>query len=567
MLIDAVSNKSNNNMFVFTSRVEPWPVENLPPAEDRSFKTTTIDPLYQLLFGNKVLGPDLSFVIKRIVWTSGVVYARYDHRDEKLFDKQFYVLTTANHVFKCIDNNDGKPSTIEPSLVQSTIFKTSDNYRWKYMYSLTSVANTRFGTVDYIPIVANVALSNSAVDGIDHIEVTTTGAGYSGSTSGKITSVVNTTVFQISSNSSIDNDYYNTSGFYITSGPASGALRTINDYIVNTSGRFVKVDSAISNVIALTTNYRIAPSVIIAGDGTGAQAVAIVNTSVISDSVFQFNVVSGGRGYANGEALVVANTGSNVAGGYIVTDANGTITSGIVTQSGSGFANSPKVTITTIGGSGGNVAAVIGGYPVIRIDVINPGSGYHHATASIVANSIFGVGATATPMISPTGGHGANAVFELGTHNLMISARYTYNSNAVHLLDTSYRTVGILLNPSDASNVSTLFAGNSFIQTLSLTTSPIVTWTEGNFVTGKTTGASGVVVGITNNNLVICGDQHFANTETIVNSNTGQTTTISAIVRSGDLYPGTGRVLYTNNIQANRRYADQAEIFKINIEY
>jgi hypothetical protein len=52
-------------------------------------------------------------VIKH-VWTSNTVYAQYDDT-VALKEENFYVVPSTRDVFKCIYNNGGLASTIEPT--------------------------------------------------------------------------------------------------------------------------------------------------------------------------------------------------------------------------------------------------------------------------------------------------------------------------------------------------------------------------------------------------------------------------------------------------------------------
>ena len=56
-------------------------------------------------------------------------------------------------VYKCIDNNGGAASTVEPTGNKSTsVFSTGDSYKWKYMYSLTADEQTNFLSTDFMHV-------------------------------------------------------------------------------------------------------------------------------------------------------------------------------------------------------------------------------------------------------------------------------------------------------------------------------------------------------------------------------------------------------------------------------
>lgn len=559
---------SNTSYYVFTAKTSAWPDDVDPPAEDSSIQSSAITPHHEMLFGIKIDQTDTSFVIPKIVWASNTVYSRYDHRDENLVNENYYVCTTGQHVYKCIDNNNSSPSTSEPQVIQTAPFVTDDGYMWKYMYSFDSVANTKFATSDYIPVVPNAAVTSAAVDGIDVISVEQRGAGYNAIHSGNVLSVVNTTVFQIDTTSSFNSDFYSKSAFYIDSGAGAGGLSQISSYVVNSSGHYVQTSSPITGVGSLVSSYQIAPYVSITGDGTGAKAIATVNTLISSTAVFDVKVIAPGTGYANNERLVfTSNVAPTVnASGYILTNNTGGITSVIIEISGSGYVAAPALTVNTVGGYDAQLQSIIGGYPLNAIEVIAPGSGYTRAKAEVIANSAFGAGSEIVPIIGPIGGHGANSVEELNSKHLMISTRYS-DIDANNRLSTTYRVIGLLRNPTQASNSAVLYESNSFNQVIQFTTTPTISWSVGSSFLGLSSGSQGIIAEIANGVVSTTGDQTFANNEVIRNTNTAETATITSIEQTGDLSPFSGCVLYTHNIVPNQRFADQIEVFKLAIEY
>jgi hypothetical protein len=103
-----------------------------------------------------------SFVLDNYTWTSGVVYNAYDDND--LNQTQFYVVNSTNQVFLCIQtakDTDGTKlgSTVQPTTTLATeydsirkSFRTSDNYIWRYLYTLTAASTNNFKTISYIPV-------------------------------------------------------------------------------------------------------------------------------------------------------------------------------------------------------------------------------------------------------------------------------------------------------------------------------------------------------------------------------------------------------------------------------
>ena len=180
-----------------TDASPPTPVEN-PQEEYRHFR--------DMLAAKKVTSSDISFVVPRRNWTTATVYDEYRHDYSStvtstssattLFDATFYVMTDDYRVYKCMFNNSGAASTVEPTGTGNTEFTTGDSYVWKYMYTMTTTQVQNFLTSDFMPVIDSLGtvscgsqctVSSNAVDGeIRHIKITTAGVGY---TNGTYTSV------------------------------------------------------------------------------------------------------------------------------------------------------------------------------------------------------------------------------------------------------------------------------------------------------------------------------------------------------------------------------------------
>ena len=99
-----------------------------------------------LLAAKRITTSDVSFAIPRRNWTTGTIYDYYRHDygnrvtggtttqsansgATNLFDATFYVLNSANNVYKCLDNNGNASSTVEPTGTSTSILTTGDGYK------------------------------------------------------------------------------------------------------------------------------------------------------------------------------------------------------------------------------------------------------------------------------------------------------------------------------------------------------------------------------------------------------------------------------------------------------
>ena len=148
-----------------------------------------------LLAAKRVTSSDVSYAIPRRNWATGTVYDYYRHDygnritgttttqtsdsgASTIWDSTFYVLSSANHVYKCLDNNSGANSTVEPTGTSTSILSTADGYKWKYMYSLTAAQQTNFLSTDFMAVATDATVSSAATDGaINIVKIKSAGTG------------------------------------------------------------------------------------------------------------------------------------------------------------------------------------------------------------------------------------------------------------------------------------------------------------------------------------------------------------------------------------------------------
>ena len=125
------------------------------------------------------------------------------------------------------------------------------------------------------------------------------------------------------------------------------------------------------------------------GGGTGATAEVEVNGSLTG-----FTVTSGGSGYTESPLVsIVGGGGSGATAQAIIT--GGRVTRILVEQPGSGYTSQPSVSVTGGGGTGAEATAQVRG-PISKVKVTNFGSGYT-SLPEVKVNS--GEGALAQPIV------------------------------------------------------------------------------------------------------------------------------------------------------------------------
>lgn len=231
-----------------------------------------------------------------------------------------------------------------------------------------------------------------------------------------------------------------------------------------------------------------------------------------------------------------------------------------VTAGGSGYGSAPAVTITG-DGTGATANSTITAGVVTAVTITNPGTGYTRAQVAFASGA-----AAATAVISPKGGHGSNAVEELGGKYIMLNVRLDGTESNTFSTANEFRQVGIVRDPY-LYGTTTRAVASSFRQSFQYQLSSISgTFTLDETVTSGSNTAS--VVEFTTPNLftTLPLNRPFANTANVAGGTSSASGTIAAITTPG-LQPYTGDIIYVENRVPISRAADQIEDVKLIIQF
>ena len=231
-----------------------------------------------------------------------------------------------------------------------------------------------------------------------------------------------------------------------------------------------------------------------------------------------------------------------------------------VTAGGSGYATAPAVTITG-DGTGATANSTITANVVTAVTITNAGTGYTRASVTFASGA-----AAATAIISPKGGHGSNAVEELGGKFIMLNVRLDGTESNTFSTANEFRQVGIIRDPY-LYGTTTRAVASSFRQSFKYQLSSISgTFTLDETITSGSNTASAVE--FTTPNLFTTLPVHlpFANTTSVTGGTSGATGTIAAITTPG-LQPYSGDIIYVENRVPISRADDQIEDVKLIIQF
>lgn len=579
-----------------------------------------------IMFAQNLSAADVCFMISRRDWEPGIVYDQYDdaygsvnindpsYNTEfndyqvvappvysatsgatSLASATFYAMTDEYNVYKCLDNNNGEPSTVKPTSQATTIENTNDGYKWKFMFQVQAADVTKFLDAQYIPVRKVTGLPQFDVNGqIDSLLITQGGTNYTG-----IPDIV-------------------------INGDGIDALATA----LIEGG--VLTDIVIDNI---GSGYSFAVVEIVGGKGIKA----VLTPVIVGEQITDLTITNAGTSYIS-DPIITISGGGGLGATATATVSGGAITSISITSAGSGYTSTPTVTVT--GGKGVDAVVqvtlgVVDGAPeeqtqvestaiagtMGRIIVQNAGAEYVAGDVSVVITGD-GIGATAIPnvnaqgqitsitvtaagqdytyanisfggsidggavaraILSPLGGHGSDPIKELNCTTVGIAATLSDKTNSDLILGNDFRQIGLVKNFL-TYNKSGIYTGST------ATTSTVIKVDDSenfeiddiiNFVNttpGSTaTGSyrvSQVLPGITEDEVhlqtIVPGITN-ANKTYIVLTNYTKSIPLTGLVINSVTEPeiniATGHVISVENRAPINRSEDQAETIKLLVNF
>jgi len=484
--------------YVFLSRPLEWATEPTAPtpvdtrSEDSSVKRN--------ILGVKKVNPsDVTLMARRIDWEADTVYVQYDDTVD-MSDEDFYAFNSNNfRIYKCLDNNNGNPSTVLPAFSEVGPKTLSDGYTWQLMYEVPAADRVKFLNDDYIPV-----------------------------------------------------KFYGTSTRFDHNG-------TISEIILDSQG----------------SSYTTTPTVIIVGDGVGAEATAEISAGLVTG----LNLTDGGSGYSFAFVLILGGGGTGASGSVVIetTDlpnivnqnvagyavaTNGQIDFIEIVDGGSGYVQA--TTAVSVNGDGTGAAAeltVVDG-EITGVTITDRGTGYTFAELDISGD---GTNGELRAVISPQGGHGSNIPQELFATTIGITVAIE-DFQEDFFLENDFRQYGIIKNIKTFDN-ETLFSANTGNACFVITVPDGTKYNLDDVVTTDSNGEY-IVAYVSNTTVYLLPVINNISDESILeNVTTGESgLTITTLVEP-EISQRTGEVIYLSNIAPLVRQSEQTETFKLFINF
>lgn len=302
-----VSFTDEHSYYVFVGGQSEYPNSDTPLEIDNV--ETLRNTWNEMMFGKKA---NFSRMTKKYVWATGTVYTQYDDAED-LLGENFFVMNSKRDVFKCIYNNNGAESTIEPTKTASKIgvpVQEEDGYEWMYLYTISKSDYDKFVTFGYMPVTENQTVTDVAINGsIFNIKVELTGQNYPHH-DGIIASVTNSAIFTIESSAITTSNYYKESSVAVIDTEGTTHVRQILSS--NTSYGITVSEPFPAGFLNTSCKYFIGPTVEISSyTGSGAVAYSLLESGALD----KIQIVEYGTGYK--DATVRVFSGPNLGDGAL----------------------------------------------------------------------------------------------------------------------------------------------------------------------------------------------------------------------------------------------------------
>lgn len=249
----------------------------------------------------------------------------------------------------------------------------------------------------------------------------------------------------------------------------------------------------------------------------------------------------------------------------------GAIHSIVVTNPGSGYTSAPTITIAGDGTSLSAYANITATGAVANVTITDPGLNYTYATITLSGGG--GVNAAARAIISPPGGHGKNALYELGGSRLIVSVKVRADEGGVLEASNDLRQIALVKDPYllDSTEVA---SNSAFFQGQTITVTGSGDFVQDEFVyqgaSLETATYSARVLSwnsVTSALKVVDIKGGIPSGGASLTGATSSTTRFIVSVDDKDFQPLSGQVLYMDNIKPITRAADQTENYKIILKF
>jgi hypothetical protein len=280
-------------------------------------------------------------------------------------DANFYVLTEDYHIYKCLNNNNDSLSTVKPLSTQPEPFTLSDGYKWKFIGTVPLSLQSKFLSAAKMPVRTSLSEQFYSSGEIKKVNIINSGDNYTYASLvvvGDGYQEDNPCVIIQAVVENAGSGYYSNNTTVTIEPPISG---TTNWLSANTyyTGQYLNYQNNIYEVIKS-------------------------GVSGVTGPVHTRGTTSNGTVGLKYRATTLTANANVTATGTIdaLKDLNGAVNYISLSESGSGYIDTPNVTISGGGGTGASAITILNGNSVGRVVMIDSGKDFT-TTPTVVIGS------------------------------------------------------------------------------------------------------------------------------------------------------------------------------------
>lgn len=170
---------------------------------------------------------------------------------------------------------------------------------------------------------------------------------------------------------------------------------------------------------------------------------------------------------------------------------------------------------------------------------------------------------------SPPGGHGKEAVSELGAMYVMVTVQFQYDESGKLFIDNDFRKFGLLLNPYKYGSTSQYYNALIAVTTFNVTLTDIEngTYAQDDPISGLTSGATAKVLDRIGNVIRLTEVSGTFQIGEVLKDTTTEAIGIIDSIRTPDIQPNSGHFLTIEHQDPIVRASDQLEDFKCTLAF
>ena len=148
---------SDNHYYIAVGRAQQWQTEDNTDVTPDPKNTERDERTFRYSMQSIKAAEGFSYVVPLTDWSANTIYSAYNDNVEGQPSQSYYIRTDDNNIYICIrqgKNEFGAPqvSQAKPDHTDLTLPIETDGYVWKFMYTIITADANKFLTTQFMPV-------------------------------------------------------------------------------------------------------------------------------------------------------------------------------------------------------------------------------------------------------------------------------------------------------------------------------------------------------------------------------------------------------------------------------